>query len=238
MTAMKLMSTYDYFKVGAAEIRGNQYRVFTDVPATLADFFTECAKHGDDEFIIDPENRLSYAETWARSCRLANALKKKYNIKEGQRIAIAMRNYPEWCMIYMAISALGAVSVPLNSWWRGDELHFALNDCGAKFVFCDSKRFAYLQPYRDELNLTLIGAREKVDGADDSYEALLASEESTTPPTISTKTDDDFSIVYTSGSTGDPKGGRSFASKLRVGNLLMAFCCEHSAGNLRRRTFW
>ncbi len=205
--AMKLLVEDPRFKVTEAEIRGNSYRVFENAPASVAGIFAyAAAAHGDKEFLVFQDERISYAELWSRACRLAHALKDELNVAQGDRVAIAMRNYPEWCVSYMAIIALGAVAVPLNAWWKTDELKYALEDCDAKIVVGDGKRLGFIHSFKDELGLTLILAREEAEGADHHLSGLLAKAASDAPPSPDVHPDDDFCIVYTSGSTGEPKG--------------------------------
>lgn len=204
---MKLLMENPMFKVGEAEIRGNTYRVFENAPKTLAEFFANgAAIHGDKEFLIYRDERYSFAELWTKSCRFANALARDLGVKQGDRVAIAMRNYPEWMMSYMALNALGAVAVTLNAWWQGEELKYGLNDSGAKIAIVDGRRLEYLQPFKKELGLTTVLARDEVDGADHTVAALIDSCDDATPPAITVDTDDDFCVMYTSGSTGVPKG--------------------------------
>ena len=204
--AMRILMEEPLFKVGEAEIRGNTYRVFENAPPNLREFFALGARHGDKEFLYYEGERLTFEETWRRACRFANALQGQVGVKKGDHVAIAMRNFPEWCIAYMAIISLGAIVVPLNAWWKADELRFGLTDSGAKTVVVDRRRLEYLLPLKNELDLTLILAREEGEGADYSYEALLAGSENDTPPEADIHPDDDFCIVYTSGSTGNPKG--------------------------------
>ena len=206
MAAMKILTENPLFKVGEAEIRGNTYRVFENAPENLRAFFAYGASHGEKEFLYYEGERLSFAETWRRACRFANALQSEVGVKPGDRVAIAMRNYPEWIIAYMAIISLGAVVVPLNAWWKADELKFGLNDSGAKVVVIDRRRLDYLLPLKKELDLTLIMARDEGEGADYRYEELLEGEQNDAPPTAEIDPEDDFAIYYTSGSTGNPKG--------------------------------
>ncbi|NOX82491.1 MAG: acyl--CoA ligase [Alphaproteobacteria bacterium] len=106
----------------------------------------------------------------------------------------------------MAIVSTGAVVVPLNAWWKADELKYGLEDSGAKIVVVDKRRLEYLKPLKGELGLTLLLAREDGEGADYRYEDLLAGAQDSTPLSIDIHPDADFCIVYTSGSTGKPKG--------------------------------
>lgn len=194
------------FAVGEAEIRGQTYRVFKNAPPSLVGIFLYGAQYGAKDFLVYDGERLSFSETLSRACRFAHALKDAYGVGKGDVVAIAMRNYPEWCLAYMAVVSLGAVVVPLNAWWKSEELAFALKDCRARVVIADGRRLDYLRPLKKELGLTLILARDEAEGADARFEDLLAASDHTAPPAVDIAPEDDFSIVYTSGSTGDPKG--------------------------------
>lgn len=193
------------FAVGEAEIRGQTYRVFKNAPPSLAGLFAYGAIHGEKDFLVYGEERVSFAELWRRGCRVANALRDRFGVRKGDRVAIAMRNYPEWCAIYVGVITLGAVVVPLNAWWKSEELGQALKDCGAKLVFVDGKRREYIHPYKNDLGLTLVLVRD-AGVADFRFEELLAAAHDDTAPQADIHPDDDFSLLYTSGSTGTPKG--------------------------------
>ncbi|MEZ5893009.1 MAG: class I adenylate-forming enzyme family protein [Parvularculaceae bacterium] len=205
--AYKLLVENPLFKVGEAEIRGNIYRVFENAPPHLPALFAYgAATHGDKEFLAFEGERISFAELWARSCRFARALEKDLGVKRGDKVALAMRNFPEWCVAYIAVISLGAVVVPLNAWWKADELKYGLKDCGAKIAIVDGKRLEYMAPFKDELGVTFILARDAGAGADHRYEDLIAAHNDASPLSVDIHPDDDYCIVYTSGSTGNPKG--------------------------------
>ncbi|MEQ8748492.1 MAG: class I adenylate-forming enzyme family protein [Amphiplicatus sp.] len=194
------------FAVGEADIRGVGYRVFKNAPPSLAGLFMYGTIHGEKDFLIYEDEKMSFAELWRRSCRFAHALKNELGVKQGDRVAIAMRNFPEFCVAYCGVIALGAVVVPLNAWWKTEEFRYGLKDCEAKLVVVDAKRLDYIKPLKAEMGLTLILARGGAEGADLQYEDLLARSEDTSPPAVEIAPDDDFCLVYTSGSTGNPKG--------------------------------
>lgn len=206
MAAMKLLTENPLFKVGEADIRGNTYRVFENAPPNMAGFFAFGASHGDKEFLIYEGERYSFADIWKRACRFAHALRDGLGVKPGDRVALAMRNYPEWCIAYIGIITSGAVVVPLNAWWKGEELRYGLEDSGAKIAVVDGRRLDYIGEFKQALGLTLILARNDASGADHKFDDLIAKSNKDTPPAVSVQPDDDFSIVYTSGSTGNPKG--------------------------------
>ncbi|HRX40403.1 MAG TPA: class I adenylate-forming enzyme family protein [Parvularculaceae bacterium] len=204
--AARILAEEPMFAVGEADIRGNTYRVFKNAPPSLVGIFLFGTQFADKDFLIYEDERLTFAETWERACRFANALARDFKIGKGDKVAIAMRNFPEWCISYMAIISLGAVVVPLNAWWKNEELHYGLADCGAKLVIVDDKRMERILPCKKDLGLTLILARGGGEGADHHYEDLLESCWDASVPSVDIQPEDDFCIVYTSGSTGNSKG--------------------------------
>lgn len=205
--AMKLLATDPLFKVGEAEIRGNTYRVFENIPQNLAAFFAETtAAQGERPFLTYEGERMTFAGLQLEACRFAHAMAAKYGVRQGDHVAIAMRNYPEWCVAYMGLIALGAVVVPLNAWWKSEELQFGLEDSGAKIVIVDGKRLDYIKPIKEKMGLTLILARDKGEGADARMDELIAATSDASQPAVDINPDDRYCIVYTSGSTGKPKG--------------------------------
>lgn len=205
-SAFKLLVENPLFKVGSATIRGNEYRVFENAPSSLIGIFAHGAMHGDRKFLFYEGRSWSFAEIWSDARRFANALSLGLGVRQGDRVAIAMRNYPEWITSYMAVISLGAVVVPLNAWWKTEELRYALNDCSAKIVILDPRRLEYLAPVKEELGLTFILAGGGGRGADHAYSELLKGSHTDDLPAVLIAPDDDFAIYYTSGSTGNPKG--------------------------------
>lgn len=205
-SAFKLLVENPLFKVGSATIRGNDYRVFENAPPSLVGIFAYGATHGDKKFLFYEGKSWSFAEIWSEARRFANALSAGLGVKQGDRVAIAMRNYPEWITSYMAVISLGAVAVPLNAWWKTEELRYALKDCDARIVILDARRLEYLVPVKGELGLTFILAGEGARDADYEYSDLLSKSHTDELPAVSIAPDDDFAIYYTSGSTGHPKG--------------------------------
>jgi acyl-CoA synthetase (AMP-forming)/AMP-acid ligase II len=128
-----------------------------------------------------------------------------FGITSGDRVAIAMRNLPELMTLVLGISATGATVVFVNAWWTTPELDYALRDSGAKLVFADGPRVERLLPLVGELGLTLVGVRDGEGMVPQAYTALQtgAADLALNTPI---DTDDDFAIMYSSGTTGHPKG--------------------------------
>lgn len=205
-SAFRLLVENPLFKVGSATIRGNEYRVFENAPANLTGIFRLGAGHGDKEFLYYEGETWTYAQMWAETVRCADALANGVGVKKGDRVALAMRNYPEWCAVYMAVISLGAVVVPLNAWWKTEELKYALRDCGAKVAVVDDKRLDYIRPFKDDLGVKTVLVRSAADGADWCYADLVGESRAGDLPQVAIDSDDDYAIYYTSGSTGNPKG--------------------------------
>jgi acyl-CoA synthetase (AMP-forming)/AMP-acid ligase II len=205
-SAFKLLMQNPLYKVGSATIRGNDYRVFENAPPSLVGIFAQGASHGDKDFIYFEDETWSHARLWAETLRFASALKDGLGVKKGDHVAIAMRNYPEWCAAFMAIISLGAVVVPLNAWWRAEELRYGLKDSGARIVIVDDKRFAFIREFTGELGLKTLLVRSREAGADCYYSDLIERAHGADLPEVAIGPEDDYAIYYTSGSTGNPKG--------------------------------
>ncbi len=182
--------------------------VIASAPQNLRDYFAYfCAQHGDADFIVDGEERVSFAEAHAAARRVAHALVGTHGVKKGDRIGIAMRNSPSWVIIYMGILMAGGVATLLNGWWQGGELCAGIADVGCTLVFADPPRAKRLEQCEGtaeglvipvDVALPLAEALGPVIGSDDGSAGL---------PDIN---GDDFAtILFTSGSTGQSKGAFS-----------------------------
>ena len=119
------------FEITDLEAGGVDYRIFTHAPSTLREAFASARHQGDNTFLVYEGERWSFAEVMVHVDALASALVHRLGVKKGDRVAIAMRNLPEWVISFAAILSVGAVSVSLNAWWTEEELDYALADCGA-----------------------------------------------------------------------------------------------------------
>ncbi|HEY4548334.1 MAG TPA: class I adenylate-forming enzyme family protein [Pedomonas sp.] len=203
-------------EVGEAVIRGQLLPVFRNTPQTLRDYMQTLAMtHDAADFIVCGEERLSFAGTLKLARRYGAALQQRYGIAKGDRVALAMRNMPEWCLTFMGLVMIGAVVVPLNAWWTGEELAYGVRHSGARLVVADAPRARRLAE-TTQAQVPVVVARSR--GADrvseeevarhgwERLEAVLAgapAEPFHLPPL---DPDDDATIFYTSGSTGQPRG--------------------------------
>ncbi|WP_276968658.1 AMP-binding protein, partial [Metallibacterium scheffleri] len=132
-------------------IRGIPTRTWKNAPATLRTVLELSALHGDKDFLVYEDERVTFAEHFRIVAALGHALAERYGIAAGDRVAIAMRNLPEWVMAFWAAISVGAVVVPLNAWWTGPELAYGLLDSGTSVVFVDEEREARIRPHLAEL---------------------------------------------------------------------------------------
>ncbi|KAB2330449.1 long-chain-fatty-acid--CoA ligase [Cytobacillus depressus] len=169
-------------------------------------------KDPEHEVAFDGYGRISYEELWRQSITLAKSLQ-ELGIKKGDKVAVCLPNWNEFIVIYMAVSHVGAILVPFNTRYRQDEVEYILRNSEAKLAFF-TKEFSGVRHYDQFASAikvvnslkTLISVRCQIDGIL-SYEALLENNESASFEPIDIDSENDtFSILYTSGSTGAPKG--------------------------------
>ncbi len=122
------------FETTDIEIRGVTTTIFRNAPGSLREIVATTRLRGDDVFVVYEDERWSFADFASKVDGLANALVDRYQIGKGDRVAIGMRNYPEWVVAFCAITSIGAISVSLNAWWTADELDYALDDCAARVL--------------------------------------------------------------------------------------------------------
>jgi len=208
--AAHVVATQPLFEVTQTEVRGIRYKVFKNIPPSVPALLHAALPAHEDgaaEYLVYGDERLSYGAFCTQVYRLAYALRHDYGLKPGQRVAIAMRNYPELLMLIMAISAAGGVVVFLNAWWTGPELAYALSDSQPALVFADGPRAERLQAQAECAALPLIGVRDGEPLCTHKISASLADGRPAPLPDVTPiGTDDDFAIMYSSGTTGQPKG--------------------------------
>jgi long-chain acyl-CoA synthetase len=199
------------FEIDEVLIRGVPTRVWKNAPATLTDILKLSRAYADRPFIIYEDDRMTFEEHFRASAHFAHILRNRFGVGPGDRVAIAMRNLPEWSVAFWAAAAAGAVVVPLNAWWTGEELGFGLSDSGTRILVADAERALRIDSHRPGLPDLQATVMVRPQGA--APEGMLVWEEvlgqiplAIEIPEVSVVTDDDATIFYTSGTTGRPKG--------------------------------
>ncbi len=222
------------FELGSARVGGVELPVFTHAPPSLGSIFATWPGRGDDLFLVYEDERLSFAEVAARVGGLGAALVERYGIVPGDRVAIAMRNLPEWVVSFAAITSIGAVAVSLNGWWTADELEYGLEDSGARVLVADPERVERTRRAAGRLGVATIGVRlptaAPAPSGVDRWEDVV--DPGAALPVVEVAPDDDATILYTSGTTGRPKGAVS--THRAVVHAVMSFGARSLVQRLRR----
>ena len=225
------------FETRTTDVAGVPTTVFVHAPNSLRDVFDTARSRGDATFLVYEDERWSFADVMARVDALGSLLVDTYGVRVGDRVAIGMRNYPEWVVAFAAITSVGAVSVSLNAWWTDDELGWALEDCGASVLIADRERVERTHAVTAARGIRVLGVRLGEDptgslaGVDRWEEALLLG---SPLPDVTITPDDDATILYTSGTTGRPKGAVS--THRAVTHALLGYSCRAAVDRLRRGT--
>ncbi len=205
----QLTAAGEVYELEKIDVHGYPCRVFKNAPRTLGDLYRE--NRSDVTFIVYESERYTFEEMYQSSCKTAKILVHDYDIKKGDRVAISMRNYPEWVMAFNAVTSIGAIAVAMNALWTTEEMEYGLSHSGSRVLFADQERIDRVLPVYQELGIGLIAIRPNNTLPDDipSLNHLLQAEPDCEMPQSEVSPDDDATILYTSGSTGHPKGAVS-----------------------------
>ena len=181
--------------------QGVTFKEYAHFPDSLRGFLDFGLAHGDKDWLVYEGERFTYKEVFEKSAQLGNALIDA-GIEKGDRVAICMQNNPEYVFSYLGILGIGAVCVPLNSWWVPSEVIYGLEHSDAKLLIADERRLKGLEslPKVKKISTTyapddsFILFNDFINGHDSSF------------PEINIERNDNATIYYTSGSTGRPKG--------------------------------
>ncbi len=220
------------FETGETEVRGVPTRTWKNAPPSLRQVLENSRLHGDKTFLVYEGERWSFEEHFRAAAHLARILREEWGVQTGDRVAIAMRNFPEWSIAFFAAAAAGAVVVPLNSWWKGEELEYGLQDSGSTLLFADAARAESLKPHLAGLPVEkLVVARGECDvpGAL-RFEGVLGTPPADAAlPELALEPEDAATLFYTSGTTGRPKGALGTHRNICSNLVAVAFVQARSA---------
>jgi long-chain acyl-CoA synthetase len=197
------------FALTEVTLGGITLPVFRHGPRHLRELYASSLLFEDRVFLVYEGERYTFRECWQQAAALAERLLRR-GIGKGDRVAIAMRNYPEFVLSYMAVTSIGAVAVALNGWWTGSELHYGLSDSGARLAIVDGERLERILPLPAALSAVELWCCRPSRALPPGVEAFSrrpGDASAAQMPEVDIAPDDDANILYTSGSTGQP-GGR------------------------------
>jgi len=185
------------FEITREEVLGERMPVFRNRRRSLRELLAGSAAHGAREYVVHGDRRISYAEHLHLVASTAQALRDRYGVRPGDRVAILAANCPEWIVAFWATTSLGASVAALNGWWTADEILYGVENCDPRLLIGDRKRLARVAQ-RD------VGV--PVLEIESEFEKLLAHAPQASLPEDPIAEDDPAVILYTSGTTGRPKG--------------------------------
>src|SRR4051794_35930342 len=147
------------FEVEAVVVDGIALRDFVRAPRTIVDIFAMGDAHADLVHVVYERERWTHGELRARARSLARELRTTFGVRSGDRVGIAMRNLPEYVVAFWGAALNGAIVVPLNAWWQGGELDYALRDAGVTVLFADDERVERVLADARSEKLPIIGVR-------------------------------------------------------------------------------
>ncbi|MBL7492596.1 acyl--CoA ligase [Frankia sp. AgB1.9] len=215
------------FELEDIVLDGVALRDFVRAPRTIVDVFELGAAHEALVNIVYEDERLTFAEVRGRARGLARELRSTFGVRPGDRVGIAMRNLPEFVIGFWGAALAGAVVVPLNSWWAGGELTYALRDAGVAVLFADGDRCDSVRAAGRPEGLALIGVR--TNAGDVAFDELTAGPPLADDEVARLGRDDPVTLLYTSGTTGRPKGALNTNRGMTANLWNMAFASVREA---------
>ncbi|WP_309604681.1 class I adenylate-forming enzyme family protein [Phenylobacterium sp.] len=195
------------FEITEIEVRGARLKAFRHAPPSVRALWLSTAAFSERDYLVYGDERMTYAEAHRQVASVANWMI-SLGVAPGDRIAIAMRNYPEWMLIYWAATCIGVAVVGMNAWWTATEMAYGLGDAQPKVLFADAERIARLAEQPQILGHALLVAVRADNAPAGSVPWVDVVAHGGDLPQVEVDPDADACIFYTSGTTGFPKGAQ------------------------------
>lgn len=214
------------FEIERREVAGQTYSAFVHAPATVVDVLATLRGHGNADFVVFEGRRWTFGEFFADADALAATMQHDMGVRPGDRVAIAMRNCCDWLVTFSAATLIGAIVVPVNSWGSAEELDFTLRNSGATVLAADLPRakLASATALSEGIALLFSDVDGEWDGLPDDRtvvriaDAVAAGRDRDYVHAMPAPADTAM-LLYTSGSTGHPKGVTT--RHVAIGQILM-----------------
>lgn len=219
------------YEIIEADVLGVTMNVFKNCPPSLRELFASMRLRADQPFIVYEDETYTFGRVVELADALGSLLVDRYGVAKGDRVSIAMRNYPEWIISFIAITSIGAISVSMNALWTADELDYAVADSGSKMVIADQARIERMHDscVRHGARILAVRTESALPAGVDNWSELVTP--GAALPAVEIGPDDDATILYTSGTTGRPKGAVS--THRAVLQSLLAFGCRAELDKVR-----
>ena len=208
------------FEIVRENVLGADIKVFKSAPPNMRMLWELSAGHGDKDYLVYEDERYTYAQVHEQVRKLAAYLVQQGAGKDG-RVAIAMRNYPEWVVAYWATVSIGAAAVGMNAWWTAPEMEYALGDSAPVVFIGDDERLERLAQLsnRDSFHVIAVRSNRTASASQVSWSDVMSMADPGSLPAVEIHPEDDATIFYTSGTTGFPKGAQ-LTNRGSVSNIL------------------
>ncbi len=223
------------FAIDEVDINGISTKVWRSAFESLRVVLERSYQYGNATYLVYENERISYEQHYQLVCSLAHTLVSDFDVQPGDRVALAMRNLPEWPVIFWATVSIGAIIVPLNAWWETTELAYAIKDSAPKVLFVDAQRWQKLSSILSELTSTqlVVTRSDEIHTPPLQYESLINNHfDKTALPARSLHPDHAATLFYTSGTTGLPKG--ALGTHRNICNNLISSAFHKTVAQIRR----
>ncbi len=221
-----------------AEINGVKLKIYANAPPTIRSILEMAAATWPDrDYLVYADERVTFRATMLAVQHFAAVLRDRFGVKKGDRVAVIMRNYPQWPVAFFAAASLGAIATPMNSWWTGDELEYGLSFAGVKVAVVDGQIYERTRDHLKnlpELEHVVIARNRGEDHVDprvSNLEEFIGVSDNWSKlediglPDVDLQPEDDATIMFTSGTTGKPKGALA-TNRAVVSNMFNSSTCQ------------
>ena len=205
-TIEQLLGPGGQYEIGTEDVLGVPLQVYKQRFRSMRDIIAIGDSRADTDWLVQGDRRLTFGEHNAEARKVAVALD-ELGVRPGDRVAVLTANTVEWVVMFWACAGMGVACVPLNAWWKAEELDFALRDSGAKVLFCDPKRWDIVRSIVDDIDTlehVFVMELDAHEGKARPALDLLAPADPGALLDVDVAEDDILAILYTSGTTGKP----------------------------------